>query len=132
MTEADIKVIQKSYGEIKNTLPRLGKYFYNRANDIGSDLDPLFVEDRDNHAAAFAAIFAKAVDSLESPEAMLPEIERMEAKLKYFNFKADALNTIGVIFIDTLSFGFGNNFTQDIIDPWVKAYKTYAAMFFTK
>ncbi|RKD91320.1 globin domain-containing protein [Mangrovibacterium diazotrophicum] len=132
MTEADIKVIQKSYTEIKNTLPRLGKYFYNRANDIGSDLDPLFAEDRANHGAAFAAIFAKAVDSLENPEAMLPEIERMEAKLKYFNFKADALNTIGVIFIDTLSFGFGNNFTQDIIDPWVKAYKTYAAMFFTK
>ena len=132
MTEAEIKIIRNSYAEIKNTLPRLGKYFYTRANDIGSDLDPLFAEDKANHGAAFVAIFVKAVDSLENPEAMLPEIERMEAKLKYFNFKEDALNTIGVIFIDTLSFGFGNNFTQDIIDPWVKAYKTYAALFFSK
>lgn len=132
MTEAEIQVIRKSYAEIKNTLPRLAKYFFNRANELDSDLDPLFAEDKANHGTAFAAIFAKAVDSLENPETMLPEIERMEAKLKYFNFEADALNTIGVIFVDTLSFGFGNSFTQDIIDPWVKAYKTYAAMFFTK
>jgi hemoglobin-like flavoprotein len=75
-------------------------------------------------------ILKKAVENLEKPEAMLPKIQKMEAKLKYYNYKDDVLNTIGVIFIDTLSFGFGNNFTQDIIDPWVKAYKDFASMFF--
>lgn len=130
MTEADIIIIQKSYNEIKSALPRLAKYFYNRANELDSDLDPLFEEDKLNYGAGFVELFKKAIENIESPEAMLPEIQKMEAKLKYYNFKEDVMNTIGVIFVDTLSFGFGNNFTQDIIDPWVKAYKLYASFFF--
>ncbi|PTN08581.1 globin domain-containing protein [Mangrovibacterium marinum] len=130
MTEADITVIEKSYAQIEAALPRMAKYFFNRANELDSDLDPLFEEDKSKHGEAFVALFGKAVEHLNSPEALLPEIKKMEAKLKYYKFNEEVLNTVGVVFVDTLSFGFGNNFTQDIIDPWVKAYKTYSSLFF--
>ncbi len=132
MTESDIIVVRKSFNEIKNTLPRLAKYFYNRANELDSDLDPLFEEDKLAYGEGFVTLFKAVVENLENPEVLLPEIKKMEPKIKYYKFNEDILNTVGVIFVDTLSFGFGNAFTQDIIDPWVKAYKEFAALFFTK
>jgi len=132
MTESDIIIVRKSFNEIKNTLPRLAKYFYNRANELDADLDPLFEEDKSANGEGFVALFKAVVENLENPEVLLPEIKKMEAKIKYYKFNEDILNTVGVVFVDTLSFGFGNNFTQDIIDPWVKVYKEFAALFFAK
>jgi len=132
MTESDIIIVRKSFNEIKNTLPRLAKYFYNRANELDADLDPLFEEDKLSHGEGFVTLFKAVVENLENPEVLLPELKKMEAKIKYYKFNEDILNTVGVVFVDTLSFGFGNAFTQDIIDPWVKVYKEFAALFFAK
>jgi len=132
MTPAEITKLRQSYTKVKHMAPRMAKYFYTRANELDASLDLLFEEDKKNNGAAFVALLEKAVNSLEDPSALSFEIKNTEAKLEYYNLKKDCLNTIGVVFIDTLSFGFGNDFTQDVIDPWVKAYKAYAALFFAE
>lgn len=130
MTDSEIKTIQESYSKIQYKASRLAKYFYNRINELDNDLDPLFAEDSSNNGAAFSAILDKAVKSIENPSALLPEIKAMEAKIKYYKFGEDCMNTIGGAFIDTLSFGFDKEFTPPIMNPWVAGFKAYAALFF--
>ncbi len=130
MTEFDIQVVRKSYDQISARGTILAKYFFNRLSEIASDLEPLVAEDAANNGAGFIATLDKGVKSLEDPKALLPEIKAMEAKISYYKFDEDCLNSIGVAFIDTLSFAFDREFTSAIMDPWVAAYKEYAALFF--
>ncbi|WP_372773053.1 hypothetical protein [Mangrovibacterium sp.] len=132
MTEADIQLIKKSYPQIKGNLPRLAKYFYNRIADLDSELDQLFADDKANHGIEFSRIVEVASNSIEDTKTALPEIKQLEAKLNYYNIQPDALDTIGAVFIDTLAFGFGNNFTPQVMKPWVTAYKEYAALFYNE
>ena len=132
MTDKDIQSIRQSYTKIQNSSARLAKYFYNRINELDGDLDPLFADDKANNGAGFTLLLNAAVNSLEDPKALLPEIKNMEAKIKYYKLEADCMNTIGGAFIDTLSFGFGKDFTPPVMNPWVAGFKTYAALFFTE
>lgn len=130
MTDFEIETVQKTYTQIQARGPVLAKYFYNRIGDIAADLEPLFTEDKANKGAAFKAILDKGVESLQNPDALIPDIKAMEAKINYYNFEEDCINSIGVAFIDTLSFAFDREFTPPVMNPWVKAYKQYAALFF--
>ena len=132
MTEADITFIRKSYPRIKSNAPRLSSYFYNRMAELDPAFDELFQDDNTNHGAAFAELLDQAVDSLDHPRSLQPKIKKLEAQLKYYQIHPDCLNTIGAVFIDTLAFGFGNDFTSGTMNPWVNAYKEYAALFFVQ
>ncbi|WP_163708693.1 globin family protein [Mangrovibacterium lignilyticum] len=132
MTDTDIQLVQKTYPKLKVMAPRLAKYFYNRIAELDSTLESLFQADSASNGAAFAELLDQGVASIEDPKSLLPEIKKLEAKLTYYNIKADCLNTIGVVFVDTLAFGFGNEFNAQIQNPWVNAYKEYAALFFAE
>lgn len=129
MTETEIQLVQSTYTQIKAGTTRMARYFYNRLSELDASLDPLFEDDKANHGIEFALLLDKAVNSLQNPSALQPEIAELKLKLNQFKRNSDTLNTMGSAFIDTLSYVFGKDFKPQILNAWAKAFKTFAAEF---
>lgn len=127
MDEAEISLIQKSYQRIEPTLPRLARYFYTRLFELDSSLESILDTDRKNDGELFTALFKQVLNSLEQLDQLNLELKLLGDKMIYFHVSKDHLQTIGAVFVDTLAFGFGNNFTPNIMRVWVKLYKKVSA-----
>lgn len=129
MTDAEIRLIQSTYSQIKAGSTRIAAFFYNRLSELDSSMEPIFEEDKHNLGISFALLLDRAVVSLNKPEEMIAELTAQKAIWIKLKRSTDDLNTVGSAFIDTLSYAFGNDFKPAILQAWAKGFKTYATLF---
>ena len=124
MEGAEIDLIRKSYKRLMTGEKIIANYFYSRLKDADSEAFEIMKKDAANEGAVLLSTVGQIVNSLDDLNKVESELHTLGAKLKSKGLEEDSYNTIGAAWIDTLAYGFGNNFGWDLQNAWVKAYKS--------
>lgn len=123
MDGAEISLIQESFTRLMTGKKVIANYFYSRLKDADSEVFDIMKKDAVNQGEVLISTITKVVNSLDDLTRIETDLQELAAKLKGKGFEDDSYNIIGAAWVDTLAYGFGNGFSWEIQNAWVKAYK---------
>ncbi|MFZ8933871.1 MAG: globin domain-containing protein [Bacteriovoracaceae bacterium] len=128
MSSLDIALIKESFEGVIEVSEEAMSYFYNQLFEKYPQVQPLFAdidmkEQQDNLFSALMYI----VDNIEKPNVVLPFIEKMGARHANYGVEESHFPIIGFILLDTYSHFFGEKWTDDLREHWLKAYALIAS-----
>lgn len=128
MTPNQVKLVQQSFTKVLPIAPTAAQMFYARLFEIDPSLKLLFKGDMKEQGRMLIMMIAGAVRGLSNPPALIPVLKDLGARHVGYGVRDHHYDTVGNALIWTLQAGLGEDFTDEVCDAWVEAYKLLAGV----
>ena len=128
MTEEQIALVQKSFGQITPIAETVASLFYGRLFEIDASLRPLFKGDVKVQGRKFMDTIGAVVNSLGRLEDVLPAVEDLGRRHVGYGVEEEHYSSVGDALLWALeqSFGEDEEFTPEVGEAWAAAYGVLA------
>ena len=125
MTAEEIKLVKKSFSQIKDINDFTNK-FYKNLFDYDNTLKILFKRDIATQIEMLSKTLQYAVRNLDSFSDIESDLKELGKKHANYGVKPEHYNTVGNMLIKTLQEQLGDAFQENIRKAWLNAYKNIA------
>lgn len=126
MDARKIALVQQSFEKVAAIGLKAAEIFYSELFAIDPSLRAMFKGDiREQHKKLLSAL-ALVVRSLHTPEKIVGAVEKLAVKHLDYGVKPEHYTFVGNALLRTLKKGLGSEFTPDLSDAWVDAFRMLA------
>jgi nitric oxide dioxygenase len=123
MTEEQINLIQKSFGEVALQSDAVATIFYNRLFEMQPTLRLLFPADLSEQKKKLITTLALAIKTLRNPEALIPVLENLGRKHALYGVRVEHYEIVGAALLQTLEEMLGGHeFNSTVSAAWAEMY----------
>src|SRR6476620_10935846 len=126
ITDAQISLVQSSFGEVLPIAEAAGLLFYERVFTLAPGTRSMFGDDIGLQATRTMAAVKTAVDGLGDLDAVGPFLVRLGARHVRYGVRTEHFDVVGTALLWTLEQGLGERFTPAVRDAWVAAWDVIA------
>lgn len=128
ISNRQIKLIQKSFAQVEPIADQAAEIFYSYLFMFAPQVRPMFKGDMTAQGKKLMATLKIAVKSLENLDALVPVLQNLaKGHLKY-GVKAEHYTPVGNALLYALRDGLGEDFTPEVRQAWVDAYRLMASV----
>jgi len=118
-----IRLVQETFDKVRPISEEAAKLFYNRLFELAPSLRSLFKGDMKTQGIMLMQMLDYAVTCLDKPDTLIPTIQDLGKRHVGYGVKDEYYETVGEALLWALEHGLGKDFTPDVKDAWVAAYK---------
>ncbi len=126
ITDAQIAIVQSSFGHILPIAETAGLLFYERVFTLAPGTRSMFDDDIGPQAKRTMAAVKTAVDGLGCLDVVGPFLVRLGARHVRYGVRSEHFDVVGTALLWTLEQGLGERFTPTVRDAWVAAWDVIA------
>ncbi len=126
MTPKQISLVQQSWTKVLPIAPQAAEIFYDTLFEMDPSLKTLFPNDMAEQGKKLMTMLDTAVKLLESPEKLIPAVQKLGARHVGYGTKPEHYDTVGAALLKTLALGLADDFTPAVKSAWTAIYKTLA------
>jgi methyl-accepting chemotaxis protein len=126
MNASTIALVRDSWRQVLPIADDAGRLFYANLFQADPTLRPLFHGDLARQAGKLMQMIDVAVNKLDTPDVLLPVLERLGARHIEYGVRREHYATVGAALVKTLAQGLGETFTPQVKRAWIEAYATMA------
>ncbi|ODS31013.1 MAG: hypothetical protein SCARUB_03867 [Candidatus Scalindua rubra] len=123
MNTDQIKLVQNSFEKVRPISETAAELFYKRLFELNPSFKSLFKRDMKTQGIMLMKMLDFAVTGLDEPDKIVPTIRDLGKRHVGYGVKEEYYETVGEALLWTLKKGIGEDFTQDVKEAWVEAYK---------
>ncbi len=131
MTPEQISLVKESFKKVEPIAETAAGLFYGRLFEIAPGVKPLFKTETAVQGRKLMASLAFVVKNLESPDVLVPVVEKMGRKHVEYGAKEEHYPIVGQALLWTLQQGLGEAFTKPVQEAWEEAYGLLASVMIT-
>jgi hemoglobin-like flavoprotein len=121
-----VALVQQSFEKVAALGLKAAEIFYSELFAIDPSLRAMFKGDmREQHKKLLSAL-ALVVRSLHTPEKIVSAVEKLAVKHLDYGVKPEHYTYVGNALLRTLKRGLGSEFTPELCDAWVEAFRMLA------
>lgn len=118
-----ITLVQDTFDKIRPISEKAAKLFYNRLFELDPSLKSLFKGDMKTQGKMLMQMLDYAITGLDRLDTIVLAIQNLGICHAGYGVKDEYYETVGEALLWTLEQGLGKDFTPDVKDAWVEAYK---------
>lgn len=123
MDENTIRLLETSFAEVAKDKEAAAALFYERLFALDPSLRAMFLStDMRSQQMKLIAALALVVGKLRTLGDVVPVLESLAVKHVAYGVAERHYQTVGAALIQTLSLSFGNRFTPELREAWLRAY----------
>jgi hemoglobin-like flavoprotein len=126
MDARKIALVQQSFEKVAGLGLKAAELFYAELFAIDPSLRAMFKGDLKEQQKKLLAALAFVVRSLHSPEKIIGPVEQLAVKHVDYGVRPEHYTYVGNTLMRTLSKGLGDDFTPELFEAWVEAYRLLA------
>jgi nitric oxide dioxygenase len=128
MDERKVTLVQQSFEKVAKLGVQAAELFYAELFAIDPSLRAMFKGNmQDQHNKLLAAL-ALVVRSLHTPEKIIAAVQKLAVKHLDYGVKAEHYSLVGNALLRTLKKGLGPEFTPELSEAWVEAFRMLAGI----
>ncbi|WP_083278112.1 methyl-accepting chemotaxis protein [Colwellia sp. PAMC 20917] len=126
MTPKQIDLVQESWKKVLPIATQAAEIFYQKLFALDPALKPLFKSNMSEQGNKLMTMLDTAVKLLNSPEKLVPAVQKLGARHVHYGVKESHYDTVGAALLDTLAEGLGDDFTLSVKRAWTAVYGVLA------
>jgi hemoglobin-like flavoprotein len=126
MDARKITVVQQSFEKVAAIGLKAAEIFYSELFAIDPSLRAMFKGDTQEQHKKLLSALALVVRSLHTPEKIVDAVERLAVKHLDYGVKPEHYTYVGNALLRTLKKGLGSEFTPELSDAWIDAFRMLA------
>ena len=126
MDQTQVALVQKSFEKAAALGEKVADIFYEELFAIDPSLRTMFKGDMREQKKKLLAMLAVVVRSLHAPENILKPAQDLAIKHVAYGVKPEHYTYVGNALLRTLKKGLGEQYTPQVRDAWVEAFRTLA------
>jgi hemoglobin-like flavoprotein len=126
MDDQQIALVQRSFEKAAALGEKVAEIFYAELFAIDPSLRKMFKGDMAAQRKKLLSALSLVVKSLHSPEKILNPISRLAVKHLDYGVEPEHYTYVGNALLRTLKKGLGPDFTPELRDAWVEAFRMLA------
>jgi|GEM_PF-213325 len=123
MDAHQIKLVQDSFAKVVPIKETAAELFYNKLFKMDPATQSLFKGDIKDQGKKLMATLGVVVSGLNNLDRILPTVQELGARHVDYGVDDSDYDTVGAALLWTLEQGLGDDFTGDVRDAWIAAYK---------
>lgn len=128
MNDHQVLLVQRSFEEVAALGEKVAELFYAELFAIDPSLRQMFKGDmRGQHQKLLAAL-ALVIRSLNDLEKIVAPVQKLAVKHLDYGVAAVHYTYVGNALLRTLKKGLGDQFTPELREAWIEAFRTLAAV----
>jgi len=128
ITAKQIELVRATFFRVEGMGQVAALTFYQRLFTLNPLLRPLFRNDIEEQAKKLMAALRFIVDTLETPNVMIPTVESLGRRHATYGVREEYYDTVGLALLDMLERVLGAAFTKDTRVAWTAAYATVSGV----
>jgi len=128
VTPRQVELVQESFTKVMPIAPAAAQMFYEKLFEIDPSLKLLFKGDMKEQGRMLMMMIAGAVRGLSNPPALIPVLKDLGARHVGYGVRDHHYDTVGNALIWRLQAGQHQDFTDEMGEDWVEAYKLLAGV----
>ena len=121
-----VKLVQHSFEKAATLGLKVAEIFYAELFAIDPSLRAMFKGNIQEQHKKLLSALALVVRSLHTPEKILGAVEKLAVKHLDYGVKPEHYTYVGNALLRTLKKGLGSEFTPELSDAWVEAFRMLA------
>jgi hemoglobin-like flavoprotein len=121
-----IDLVQQSFEKVAALGPKAAELFYSELFAIDPSLRAMFKGNMQEQHKKLLSALALVVRSLHTPEKIVGAVEKLAVKHLDYGVKPEHYTYVGNALLRTLKKGLGSEFTPELSDAWVDAFRMLA------
>jgi len=126
MNSQQVALVQQSFEKAAALGEKVAEIFYDELFAIDPSLRSMFKGDMHEQRQKLLAALALVVRSLHTPEKILGPVQKLAIKHVDYGVRPEHYTYVGNALLRTLKKGFGREFTPELCDAWVEAFRMLA------
>ena len=123
-----IKLVKKSFEQVRPMGTLATELFYSRLFQLDPSLRPMFKHDLKAQAAKLMAALTLAVNGLDRPETIVPALQNLGRRHVAYGVSDEHYYTVGEALLWTLHQALGDEFTPEVKAAWTETYYLMAGV----
>jgi hemoglobin-like flavoprotein len=128
MDAKQVALVQQSFEKAAALGQQVADIFYGELFAIDPSLRAMFKGTMTEQKKKLLAALALVVRSLHTPEKIMRPVQDLAVKHLDYGVKAEHYTLVGNALLRTLKKGLGDEFTPELREAWIEAYKTLASI----
>lgn len=126
MDTQQVKLVQQSFEKVATLgLPAI-ELFYNELFAIDPSLRAMFSGNMQEQQKKLLAALSLVIRALHTPEKILEPVKKLAVKHVDYGVAPEHYTYVGNALLRTLAKGLGDEFTPDLRQAWIEAYRLLA------
>jgi hemoglobin-like flavoprotein len=126
MNERQVRLVQQSFEKAAALGEKVAEIFYAELFAIDPSLRAMFKGDMKEQHKKLLSALALVVRSLHTPEKIIGPVQKLAVKHLDYGVEPIHYTYVGNALLRTLKKGLGSEFTPELCDAWVEAFRTLA------
>jgi nitric oxide dioxygenase len=126
MDSHQIALVQQSFEKAAALGEKVAEIFYAELFAIDPSLRSMFKDDMHEQRQKLLAALALVTRSLHTPEKILGPVKKLAVKHVDYGVRPEHYTYVGNALLRTLKKGLGREFTPELSDAWVEAFRMLA------
>jgi nitric oxide dioxygenase len=126
MTAYQVALVQQSFEKAAVLGDKVAEIFYAELFAIDPSLRTMFKGDMGEQRKKLLSALALVVRSLHEPEKILNPVKKLAVKHLDYGVQPEHYTSVGNALLRTLKKGLGSEFTPELCDAWVEAFRMLA------
>jgi len=126
MNNRNITLVQQSFEKVAAMGLKPAEIFYVELFAIDPSLRTMFSDNLQQQHQKLLSAMALVVRSLHTPEKILNTVEKLAVKHLDYGVRPEHYTYVGNALLRTLKKGLGAEFTPELCDAWVEAFRMLA------
>jgi hemoglobin-like flavoprotein len=128
MDSHHVALVQQSFEKAAAMGEKVAEIFYAELFAIDPSLRAMFKGDMKQQGKKLLTALALVVRSLHAPEKILGPVKQLAVKHLDYGVRPEHYTYVGNALLRTLKKGFGAEFTPELSEAWVEAYRLLATV----
>ena len=128
MNSHQVSLVQQSFEKAAALGEKVAEIFYAELFAIDPSLRRMFKSDMREQGRKLLTTLALVVRSLHAPEKILQPAKNLAVKHIDYGVKPEHYTAVGNALLRTLAKGLGTDFTPEVRQAWVEAYRLLAGV----
>jgi len=126
MDTRKIRLVQQSFEKVAAIGVPAAEVFYAELFAIDPSLQPMFSDDMGDQQKKLMSALTVVIRSLDNPEKIIPPVQRLAVKHLDYGVLPEHYTFVGNALLRTLKKALGADFTPELRDAWVEAFRMLA------
>jgi nitric oxide dioxygenase len=126
MNAYQVALVQQSFEKAAVLGDKVAEIFYAELFAIDPSLRAMFKGDMGEQRKKLLSALALVVRSLHEPEKILNPVKKLAVKHLDYGVQPEHYTSVGNALLRTLKKGLGSEFTPELCDAWVEAFRMLA------
>lgn len=128
MNARQVKLVQESFEKVVPLGEKVAEIFYDELFAIDPSLRRMFKGDMKDQRKKLLATLAMVIRALHTPEKIMQPAQNLAVKHVAYGVEPVHYTYVGNALLRTLKKGLGADFTRELFDAWVEAFRTLATV----